>query len=518
GITRFEFLPSDRLAKKDRADLQAANPGIAEDKLPKTDRYSFQSIHTQTLGAGFSMGWNVNYASDDKYPDDFSRSIIQSSQRLLNRQLDLTYSGTYGSVSALASRYQVLQDFDAFGNPKIARPYDRLPQVNYSFARQDVGGFDFNLLAQYTHFRNSAYDAAPSLLLPGGGERIFINPQVSYPILRPGYFLTPKLQLDLTSYNLSNFARITDPMPGQTAAPGTPQSFSRVLPTFSLDSGLVFERDMKLFGKAATQTLEPRLFYVRTPYHDQSKYPLFDSGLSDFNFAQIFTENRYSGHDRIRDANQLTSAVTSRFIEEDGIERLRLAIGQRYYFNKPLVSINDNITASRSDLLLAAGGQITRTIGIDSNIQYNQTNSILQRANYSIRWQPAPKKVINLGYRLDRTPDALALNNNEMVKQVDVSMQWPIAKRWYGVGRINYSLIDRKVAEGLIGLEYKADCWIFRVVAQRIPTSTLQATSVIFFQLELNGLSKLGPNPMQALRTSVPGYQDVNTPDAGFGR
>ncbi|MFX6724659.1 LPS assembly protein LptD, partial [Acinetobacter baumannii] len=87
-----------------------------------------------------------------------------------------------------------------------------------------------------------------------------------------------------------------------------------------------------------TQTLEPRLFYVRTPYRDQSQYPVFDSGLADFNFAQIFTENRFVGLDRISDANQLTAAVTSRLIEENGLERLRAAIGQRYYFADPKVA------------------------------------------------------------------------------------------------------------------------------------------------------------------------------------
>ncbi|WP_322741651.1 LPS-assembly protein LptD [Glaciimonas soli] len=524
GLTRIEFLPDDRLAAQEAADLKALNPAIPDNQLPKSDRYSFQSVQAMKLGSGFGLAWNVNYASDISYPDDFSRSITQSSQRLLNRELDLTYGGTYGSVTALASRYQVLQDYDA-GQALISRPYDRLPQITYNKGWQDVDGFDFNLNGQYTKFRNSEYDGkAATLTNPGGGERVYINPQVSYPIIAPDYFLTPKLQVDATSYNLTNFVPITQPVTGVTAIPGTAQSFSRVLPTFSLDGGLIFERDATLFGNAVTQTLEPRMFYVRTPYHDQSNYPVFDSGLADFNFAQIFTENSFSGHDRISDANQLTSAITSRFIQANGIERLRLAIGQRFYFSQPLVSLNPPTTTpdtattpiSRSDLLLAAGGQITPTLGLDSNIQYSQSDNQVQRANYSMRWQPAPKEVINLAYRLDRTANALALNNNEILKQVDLSAQWPIYKRWYGVGRINYDLINRQIAEGLIGLEYKADCWVFRIVAQRIPTSTLQATSAIFFQLELNGLSKLGPNPMQALRSSIPGYQNVNSPDTMF--
>ncbi|MFC5472631.1 LPS-assembly protein LptD [Paraherbaspirillum soli] len=487
GQTKLEFLPDDRLTK--------------------TNRYAVQSIHTQTLAPGLSMNWNVNVASDDQYPDDFSHSLTQASQRLLNRELDLTYGGSFWSVVAKASRYQVLQDFDVNGTPLLARPYDRMPQVTFTAAKQDIFGFDWTVNAEYARFWNSELDpvSKQSALLPLGGDRIYINPQLSYPIIRPGYFLTPKIQFDATSYHIAN------------NQPGAHNDFSRVLPTFSVDSGLIFERNAKLFGNAITQTLEPRLFYVRTPFHDQSQFPLFDTSAADFNFAQIFNENRYVGHDRISDANQLTAAVVSRFIEESGLERLRLGIGQRLYFTEPRVKLGaaDTINTSRSDLLASAGGQLTSAVGIDNTVQYSQSNQQWVRANSTIRFQPAPKKVVNLAFRLDHTNFDL---NKKYLKQIDLSAQWPIAQRWYGVGRANYSLQEKKTIEGLLGLEYKADCWVFRMVAQRIPTSSQRTTTGYFFQLELNGLSKIGSDPINVLRSSIPGYQNINQPDTVFNR
>jgi LPS-assembly protein len=127
----------------------------------------------------------------------------------------------------------------------------------------------------------------------------------------------------------------------------------------------------------------------------------------------------------------------------------------------------------------------------------------LNRANYGVRWQPAPKKVLNLTYRRD-------LFNS--LEQLDVSGQWPVGQRWYAVGRINYSLPNSEIVEGLLGAEYKADCWVFRVGAQRTPTATDKASSSLFFQLEFNGLARLGPSPLDALRASIPGYQMVNQP------
>ncbi|MDY7573766.1 LPS-assembly protein LptD [Actimicrobium sp. CCI2.3] len=457
--------------------------GLLKDKLTGTDRWSVSSIHTQSLLPGLTLNWNINAASDDAYPSDFSRTLTTAQQRLLLRDLSLSYGQPYWSLTARASKYQVLQDPLA----PIAQPYDRLPQITFSSARPDIGGFDLALDSDLTRF------AHPTLQQ---GDRLFVSPKVSYPIIEPGFFITPKLSFHATRYQLADG--------GAGVAPGTDTSLQRTIPTASIDSGMVFERESNFFGHGMTQTLEPRLFYVYTPYRDQSMLPNFDSGLADLSFTQLFSENRFVGNDRIGDANQVTAAVTTRFLEETGAERARIALGQRYYFADQRVALGTLPNQSRSDLLLSANGRVSQSFSAETNLQYSQSQGVLNRANAGIKYQPGPMKVLNLAYRQD-------LPNN-LEKSFEVSTQWPFASRWYGVGRINYSLTTSKVAEGLLGVEYKADCWVFRVVAQRIPTATLQATSALFFQLELNGLSKLGSNPLQALRSSVPGYQNVNQP------
>ena len=474
-----------------------------QDRVTGTGRYSLSSRHSQTLMPGLKLDWNLNKASDNDYASDFSHSITGSTTRLLPRTASLSYSSTYWSVVGLVSKYQLLQDVNA----PIVKPYDRVPQITFNGNRYDIGGFDFSTVADFTRF------ASGTLV---GGDRAYITQSVSYPIVRPGYFITPKVTLDATSYKLNNLAS------------GQETNLTRTVPTLSLDSGLIYERESDLLGRNMTQTLEPRLFYVRTPYRDQTKLPIFDSGLADFNFAQIFSENRFVGHDRISDANQLTAAVTSRLIEENGLERLRATVGQRYYFADPRVDLTSTSTTastttssgslgSKSDLLLALGGQITREFSTDNSVQYSETLRQMVRSNFGIRWQPAPKRVLNLQYRLDRTYVNPYTGVLDPLKQVDVSGQWPLSQRIYAVGRINYSIPDRTVAEGLLGLEYKADCWVFRVVAQRIPTSSTKASTGFFFQLELNGFSQIGSNPMEAIKSSVPGYQKVNLPDSTTG-
>ena len=107
---------------------------------------------------------------------------------------------------------------------------------------------------------------------------------------------------------------------------------------------------------------------------------------------------------------------------------------------------------------------------------------------------------MNLGYRfIDQTSE-----------QIDLSAQWPLGKRWYGMFRYNYSIQDNKLVEGLAGLEYNGGCWVIRGVFQRLATKENQSTDALFFQLELNGMGRLGSNPLDVLKQSVPGYRPSN--------
>lgn len=473
GETKFEYLGNDRQTG--------------------TDRYSISTQHLQKLSPEASFRWNLNAASDDDYPSDFSQNLATSTERLLLRDLSFSYKGSFWTATARATNYQVLQDPDA----PITRPYDRLPQLTWNAKQYDVNGFDWATTVQATSFYH------PDLVR---GDRFVVNPSISYPIVRPGYFLTPKVSLTATGYNLQDAGTLYDSDPGYA------------VPTFSLDTGLVFERDTNLFGNSMTQTLEPRLFYVKTPYRDQSRTPIFDTGEADLSFAQIFSENRFVGYDRISDADQLTAALVTRYLELDGAERVRLAIGQRFYFEDQRVTLPNQVTSTdtKSDLLASAAVRFSDALSTEATIQYSATQKDVTRANYTVSWRPEPKKVLNLSYRID-VPNEL--------RQIDVSGQWPIADRWYGVARVNYSLDNdyaernavplnvppaNGLSEGLLGLEYKADCWIFRIVAQRVPTSTGESNSSLFFQLELSGLAKLGSDPLSALRTSIPGYQPIS--------
>ena len=472
GNTRAEYLNSDTLTGE--------------------TRYAISSIHKQKLAPGLDFLADLNAASDNDYPKDFPLTRTTSSRRLLTRNLQLNYSGPEWSGLARLTEYQVLQDVNA----KITEPYGRLPQLNLNYFEYGDSGLNWNVNSEFTRFTN------PTKVQ---GERLIFNPRIGYAWNKQGYFVRPSISLHSTVYNLD---QVTSP---------TMTAPTRVLPTASLDTGLIFERDATFFGRPALNTLEPRLFYTYTPYkkQDENLYPIFDTSEADFNFAQIFRENRFIGGDRIGDAKTITAALMSRFLEISGEERLKLAIAQRFAFEDQRVALttSSGTTDTLSDILFLSSGRVNRELRLDANLQYSQTNKQINRMNFGSFWQPEPMKLLNVQYRRDTrddNPDPITNTNFELF---DISGQWPVANRWYGVGRINYLIKESKLGQSLFGVEYQADCWIFRFVGQRLPTAFGQVNTSFFLQLEFNGLSRIGSNPMRALRANVPGYQKLAQPD-----
>jgi len=450
---------------------------IDKDRVFGASRNALSWQHHQALGPGLVADLNLQRASDDNYFSDFGDRIAVASTTYLPREASLVYTQIPGVVATLRTqRYQTLQNLD---NP-VGVPYARLPQLLASLNPAPIGPLRADMQTEAVWFRH------PTQV---GGQRYTAYPSVQMPLTTAYGFITPKVGEHVTRYSLDDG-----------------RSLSRSVPVISVDSGLFFDRELNIGGQDLIQSLEPRLFYVRIPYRDQSQLPNFDSAITDFNFAQMFSENQFSGGDRINDANQLTAALTSRlFSADDGSERLRVALGQRFYFTSPRVYLNSpgdsggDINAS--DLIASVGGQPTEDWWVDSATQYSRAESRLQKAALSVRYQPRPNSVLNLRYRLDRLTD---------IKQVDISTQWPLSNRWYGIARENWSIRDHRSLEGLGGLEYNGGCWVFRVMLQRFVTPANTTTSAFFLQLELNDLGRLGSNPLETLRQSIPGYSKLN--------
>ena len=478
----------------ENANGEAEVAYLDHDRQTGTNRYAMSWRHNETFAdaPGLAAFWNLNKVSDNTYFSDLSDRVGLTSQTTLPRVGGLSYTSGPWQVIAQAQAFQTLSDPTLPPGPP---PYNRVPQVYASLQETDFAGITFSGHAEYADFRN------PALV---EGQRAYAWPTVGFQRQGPAWFLNAQAGVHARVYELDN---------------ATPERTHQdyVIPISSIDAGLTFERDGEAFGENFIQTLEPRAYYVYVPYKDQSAAPIFDTALDDYNFSQLFSPNRYLGNDRIGDANQLTLALSSRLLDPiTGAERLRLVLGERFYYQAQRVVLNEvPRSATSSDLLVGAEGRLSDVWALSGLWQYNFDSSQTEKLDAALRYTPAFGKVINLVYRYSR----LLVDESGLpapLKQFDVSAQWPIDGSWTVLGRWNYSLVDSKTLEAVAGVEYNAGCWTLRLVGQRLTTTSQTTTNAVYVQIELNGLARFGTNPLDLLRRSIPGYQKTNDPTVGL--
>lgn len=455
---------------------------LDNDSLNGGRRYYANLSHSHNFGNGWSAGYNLEKVSDDQYFSEMSTRIISTSRVNLPQEGRVDYVGDVWRFNGLVQKYQTLDETNF--------PYQRLPQLTLT-ANKEWDYVNTDLYSQWAYFDKA--DKADKAPIVAAGSRFVAYPSISVPFTQSYGFITPKLGLHMTQYSLkdNNFT--------VNGASVSNNNDSRTIPIFSLDSGLYFERDVNIVKNSYTQTIEPRMFYVYIPNKKQDLLPVFDSALADLNLTTLFTENQFTGDDRINNANQMSLAVTTRMIDkETGAERIAATIGQRYYFSDQKVTLPGGSVSQNnsSDIIAGLTARLSNKWNLDSFWQYNTDGSGVVRTNVLARYNPEPGKLLNIGYRYTQA----------FLEQINMSAQWPLSRGWYGVGRLNYSIRESRPIESIAGLEYDAGCWQARTVIQRVETATANANYGLFFQLELGGLASIGSNPLNLLRRDIPGY------------
>ena len=480
-------------------------------------RYYWSSLHRFQNLAGWSGQWDVRSVSDDQYLVDYSRNIIGSSIRSIPRAIVASRSLGEGALTLSATTYQNVLD------ARTSPPYEAVPRIEWCWYRYADGEsanwaaqrLDWGGVLDVARFRRPLIDSVE-------GWRTVINPSVQAPWRQPWGYIRPSLSLHATDYRFAPSEALN--RSGFSQAILDQAAVQRVLPQFSIDSGLFLERQVSRVD-GLEQTLEPRLFYLYVPYREQRQLPIYDTAVADISYAQLFADNRFIGHDRIADANQLTFALSSRLLRSDtGRELFRAAAALRYHLSEPRLQIagQPQLTDPQSDLLMVASGKPYSAWNLDGGVQVGLTRGNLARAFLGARYQPDESRLGNVQLRF--------IENQ--VGQIDASWRWPISGSWSLLGRSNYSFqrkvlnpvslqtVDARpgVIEGLFGAERKADCWAFRTVLQRYVTGPDLTNTAIFVQLELNGFGGIGNNPFDILRRGIPGYtrERERIPDSPF--
>lgn len=490
GRWRADYLPHDKLTDATRWAYAADQRFLFPSPLKWVD-----SVVT-TL--------KLNRVSDNQYWRDLPNSTSSLTQRLLNNELVATTTINQWFTQARLQRWQTLQD--VANGSVLTPPYDR-SQIYTRRTWNMARGLAVQLEGDLTEFQS-----VPGLTGQPNGTRLYALTQISKPwVSAPWGYLTPKALFHASSYYTQN------------AATGQETSQQRTVPSLSLDGGLFFERAIQGWGRGLTQTLEPRAYYVRTPYRNQANLPNYDSGVKDFNLATIYTENTFAGNDRISDMNMLTLGLNSKILDSvTGAQLLGVGVAQRFSYMDQQVTLPYTVLATSrvSDYLLNANARLYPSWSVDGAVQVRANAAESERTTLGTRYAPSNYRVLSAAYRFQK----------DVSEQLDVSWQWPLgdllgrpdaytgsesqgrglgANRWYSVARLNYSVFDKRMVNAIAGFEYDADCWVGRVVLEKTQLDSTTANQRLMFQIEFSGFSRVGTSPLATLRGNIPRYQNL---------
>ncbi|MFO1295845.1 MAG: LPS assembly protein LptD [Rubrivivax sp.] len=479
---------------------------LPDDRIAETARGAVHWQHESALPFGIQARADVMRVSDDNWWKDFPNRGLSIAPRLLPSRLaferPFNLAGGEGLAYARLAQWQVLQGTDEV----VLSPYERVPQAGLRLAGRS-GEWVWAFESEYNHFTLPVAELARGGRLDG--DRVHALGSLAFGARDSALWLVPRVTVNAAAYDSEASGRA-----------------HRVIPTYSVDAGMEFERSTVAFGRPLRQTFEPRLLYVNTPTRAQSHLPNYDSAAKDFNFVSIYSENAFSGIDRVSDAHQITAGVTTRLVDEaTGGEALRLGLVQRYQFRPQQVTAQPDgtpdgepLTQRFSDVLLLGSTSVLPNWNFDAAVQYSAEIQRSVRSILGVRYSPGRFRTLSTTYRFARG----------LSEQMEVGWQWPLAERaaaatgssssggssgggcsgsWYSVGRVNYSMKDSRITDSVLGLEYDAGCWILRVVAERLSTGRSEATTRLLVQLELIGLSRIGSNPLKVLKDNIPGYQ-----------
>lgn len=459
---------------------------VDEDGRSRQDRW-FGNI-TQ-VGGGKGEVWStlINYSdiSDKDYHRDINNTSVDANRQAYLHQLaSVDYRTDRWFVGAKVDEYRLLTTTQL--------PYRELPRVHIDGNFPLLNDWSLSLENEYVNFVKNRYlnDQTSSADINSiiFGERITTDYSLAWNKSVNWGFLRPRLGVKSLNYNLESKALL----------PEAGESPKFVVPQFSVDTGLYFDRSTTFFDSEYLQTLEPRAFYFYSGYKNQAElYNLtasakkpsnsfvnFDTSELTFNYNQLFRTTRFAGGDRLDDANQITLALSSAIVSpRSGIERLRISIGQIFYANDRRVTVYDSqlkenidlVQANKrtsSDVVVQIGSQIGQDMHVSTDIAYDQHQGFIDNASTGIHYVNDNYNLFNLVYRYSRKPvmsspsQPVPLSNNAF-NQIDVSTLWPVNSRWSAIARSNYDFHYGVELDTFAGLEYNDCCYRVRLLYRR---------------------------------------------------
>lgn len=481
------------LYKLDRGNFEFST---LDDSEFNQERHAYKYNHVSAVGDKFSVELDLQYVSDDEYLEDFSRGFNVYGESYLRSHISMNWF--YRGWDMKLSNERLARSSDVESSE---RPYQKRPHFSIG-KRFDLGdtGLSLDVLSDTTQFvnKNSYIEDEGVRTDVDRGIRFHNVVDMQWLYRRPGFHFTPQVSLGYTRYKLYG----TD-------------DHNRTLPSFSLHTGLVFEKD--LHRSRYRHTLEPELFYLNVPYRKQDDLPDFDTSENEFRFARLFDRNRFNGIDRIGDADQVSAALTSRLVHKrSGIEALRMSVGRTFYFRNRRVNLSaDDAGPTATDAQLS--GMSENKSDLAGEVAVNLNNKV--RFLSSLIWDSEENEtergmlMVSLNGGAAYSASLFYGQKRDDFEQAGISANFPIGGHWKLFGAASYDVDSKQSLNTLAGIEYSDCCFSARIGFQRrlndvtgaggaIGAGGLDHDNFIGLQLNLHGVGRVGDDVNSMIENS----------------
>ena len=498
---------------------------LKEDQTDGSKRWLINYEQAGKFGSHWQHRWTYNNVSDEDYLNDMAPVAAVDRTTHLPRRGEVMWDKHNWHFDVTAETFQTIDRNIALSN----RPYGRLPQLNLDYTPLTLNEWQFQQRVQATRFSRKSSDIidGTAQTLTGrsalNGDRLLSDTSLSYPLEWPFGFLTPEVEYRHRSYTLH------DADAALLASPDAPDlNASYGAPRYSLDAGLYFDRDLNLFGGDYLQTLEPRLFWVKSPYTEgQDQVPNFDTAPITVTYNSLFTGERFTGGDRLADLDQISTGITTRFIRGDGLEHFRASAGQIFYRGTRRVQLTGTDvppgdTRDTSSLLGEVEWNPDERWSVYSTVEWDTYDDYARQNRYGVRYEHNNRMLnvaSNTAQRFNTSLDTVEVTTD----QIDAGAFWALTDRWALIGRTLYdnrSYADdekqprSRVLESLAGFEYQNCCWRMQLTYRE---SSLQESSSteefstrkrygFLFSIQLKGLGNLGASTDKLISEGITGY------------
>jgi LPS-assembly protein len=456
------------------------------------DRKELKFLHTMSFSQNWNSLINLNYVSDKDFFSDIGQTFGPIATVTQERSATLNYNnsawGLNGSLQAI--NYQELDNTVA----DINRPYGRV-QMKLNYDQGSLNGWERFANNDTGYFRRDITDGSG---LQINGIRQYNRLGVKYNFRDTAGYLIPTVSVRSLIYQ--------DEVNSSESKP------SIVVPQFTLDSGLIFERN----AGSWLHTLEPRFFYAYSPYVNQTTLPVFDTTYSSFNYNQLFNPSRFIGNDRLDDNNFATLGITNRFYDENGLERLRIGVADRFYFSdrETRLTTTDAIGKSRSSGIgLDLGATWNKHLSYDGSTLFLASGQLAATSS-NIHYTTDSGRSASFGYIFRKT---VTEDNQIGSRDATASFVQPVYNNFRIVGSVQYDYQHDVTRDALVGIDYDSCCWSVALYGRSFYNdfdviNTTKPHTGIMLQIILKGLTGHSDSALSSLlKQKIYGFTQVDS-------